>query len=240
MRDKKFAYYKVIIEYQDGKKRDITEDTDYKNMLKNYRDIKKAYSNKKCKLSFIGIKNNNESEILWEKNTLKEDVPTLEVIEKNIKSISDMIYSIDYNTKGTTDALNKKQDIILHKIECVEASDLTGENLENEKLKLMDELIKVREERREIKYLDTLKNDIQGMTDRIDNIQEKILKIQKTKQNFHSYNKINNTKSQQLQELKYRNDEQKNNIYNLFETMFAKVVIDELNKKVIGYNNCYH
>lgn len=240
MREKKFMYYKVVAEYDNGTEEVLSEDTQYKNILSNYRVAKNEYKDKQCKIACIGIGKYNNSSVLWEKNYITKDTVSLEVVEKNINAIKELLSNINIPNNDMEGVFSKKQDIILHKIETVESSDLTEAELQTEKLKLVNELIEVRNERRDMKDMNELIKQINSIGRNLKPIQENIESIRAKRNRFQSYNKINNSKIHNMQELTYRNDKQKENIYNLFTTMYNKVVIDEVNQKVVGYNKCYN
>lgn len=240
MREKKFMYYKVTIEYDNGIEEVLYEDTQYKNILRSYRSAKNEYKDKQCKIACIGIGKQNDSSVLWEKNYITKDTISLEVVEKNINAIKELLSNINIPNNDMEGVFSKKQDIILHKIETVESSGFGQEDLQTEKLRLINELIEVRNERRDMKDIKELIKQFNCIDGNLKLIEKNLESIKAKRHKFQSYNKINNSKIHNMQELTYRNDKQKEDIYNLFTTMYNKVVIDEVNQKVVGYNKCYN
>lgn len=257
---RKYQEYSIKITYLNGDTEDINykgiNTSSYKDMLNIYKDVKEEYKNESVIIDFIGKTENGELGILFQKKIINKDAELKEYAEKVVNTeIEDIIKDI-YNSfkllndkrKFTYEQIgiyNKKQDVLLHKIESFE-NDL-GDEL---KISIFDSLKELRECRRK------LKNDINkcvafnGMLCSCKEIEDKLTteKMEEILQkSIESINKINNKQYEYLsdekaEELKivkrvsYKNFKDRVKKINQLQKEYQKVYYDNSKMEIICYN----
>ena len=134
---------------------------------------------------------------------------------------------------------DKKQDVLLHKIESVKFLDATKVNIVDEKLKIINELEEVRHNRRinknEARKLQLVysKANIQEIIDKFNQIKIPI--------DTKDYEYINgDLEEQMIKEIKYNSEKQRINLMKQIEGKYKKIINDEVRKVLICYNKAYY
>ena len=252
---KKFIQYKVEVYNLEGTKQTVstknTKTNDYKAMLEVYRETKKASVGKDCVIKFKGITKKGEVGCLFTKENKSEE--TLNAIRNaklanntTVGEILNIVKNAEESFKMRKKLLedqgllcNKRIDTILHNLEC------DTYDTEESKLEVVDELIKIRKQRRDIKdecsAIDYMK-------------QTKLINfVEKTKidnaLNWIDKNKVKRVNKQKvIRETGYKyapriyvyNTElEKNNLVKQLEKRYDRVMLDSNNKEITCYTNVY-
>lgn len=227
---RKYVSYKVIVNKKGGVEEIQFEGingSSYKNMLDAYRHyISECLTNDIITIDFCGVSSEGKLGIMWTKECKKEtDKTPFEVIEDTI----DEIKSYKDNYKNYEKWYTKKMDELLHSVEELnfvkykEEFDKIGSNIINE-------IFKLRNERREIKYRKYASEKY--LSDDTFNLEELITMWNK-KSNFKKKDVNKNLKCYRV---KYNTKEEKNDLLNkLYEEGWDKIM--ELPNNYIGYYN---
>lgn len=257
MKSKRYVEYKVVIEYLNGDEKMVesesVDSSSYKEMLGLYKVSKKQAKDDCISIKFIGVANDNEEKIFFEKQLITEDLEEKTEVEKLsqyecfdlIEKIVDDIEALgDKRSKiwSAIGAYNKKQDVILHEIE----SSIEPTNFE--KIRIFDKLKEVREERR---YAKNEKNVLDSYFERLaeDNLILNHLKnvsgdfIKRKKSHLIEVTaKIVPLTEQKAEELRiikeigYKNFKERVSLTKQLQKTYDKVYHDDIKMKLICYN----
>lgn len=253
---RKYEEYKIKITYLNGDTEELNykgiNTSNYKEMLKLYKDIKEQYKEESVVIDFLGITNTGELGILFTKEIKGKDYldkqeleMTEEEILKDIQRKMTLLYKRKDETINKLNAVNKKQDILLHQIE-----SLPSKTNNNIKIKMLNELQEIRKNRR---YLKNKKNDLTSLNIIIDNF--KILSnintltkyildkkqksvLQEQQFNFDKIEKVEK-RFNVIKEIKYRNFRERVNLIKQLTPKYDKVYYDDSKMTVTCYNKGY-
>ena len=131
---------------------------------------------------------------------------------------------------------NKKQDILLHKIESIKLFEGKESEVIEEKIKIIDELEQIRHDRRvnknELNKILSLDKRI-----KIHNLSEQFNKIEIPIDKNYEY--LSDEKVKQLhimREYKFRTDKERLSLMRQLKHKYSKLVVDSVNSKIIAYN----
>lgn len=241
MKTRKFTKYIIQITSVVGDIETITangiNNSNYKEMLEVYRDVKDSYKNLSCKIDFIGKNDDGKIKVLWSKNNIahepiKKERSYQDIVEEFINSVMEKEKQCKYEIKK----LDKETANTLHKIELVEFSTWeSNEELNKEKIKLVDELIPILGQRRcvkdELKSIEQSKSIITMSKSICQSIRDK----EQIKNQKYTYEKIKEKKSNKLIEVAYKSDKDKIRITSALKRKYGTVNVDESRKIICAY-----
>ena len=243
-KNRKYQKYAIQVEYLSGDKETINLAgirTDlYSKMLDVYRSVKVRYEDKAKTISFCGVGNTGELNILFTKE-VKQAIDDKDGIRENTKDISKLIADNVLKLKNKyfyhkemIPILEKKQDVVLHMIEQLK------DGSDKEKLKLLEELQEIRKERRwnktelnNIKILQNhnMKSDELNFTHLNNIFNDKT--IQESSSEFEFDMRIAKKEKLYIEEV-YKDEKQLNKIKKDYE----RVYLDSTINKIYAYNKC--
>lgn len=245
-----YKSYKIKVINEDGEKYiDFNKNIDatsYNTVIEYYHMTKYKYQDEDCIVEMLGVfEDDTIGSVIFSKKFCQEVVedkellkPTDEIVGE-IKSLLELLGRKNEYHNNMLSAFNKKQDVLLHKIETIRSLDSTKESLINEKLKIIDELEEVRHNRRfnknEEKKLKILYSKV--------NIEEIIGKFSQIKIPIDEkdYEYINGELEEQIiKEINYNSEKQRINIMKQVGSKYKKIVNDEARRILICYNYAYH
>ncbi|MBN3376346.1 hypothetical protein CF087_21150 [Clostridium botulinum] len=258
---RKYQEYLITITYLNGDKENLKykgiNTSNYNDMLNLYRDIKEQYKNESVIIDFIGKSADGQMDIMWQKEIVNKDAKIKEYAEKVVNTeIEDIIKDIYNSFKLLNDKrkysneqiniYNKKQDILLHKIEHF------NNELGNEiKISIFDNIQAIRIQRRKLKEdLENLTN-FNGMLCHYKNKVNKRLTTEQTEKilmtALESIQKIDNKEytfltDEKVEELKimkevrYKKQTERVKLMQQLKKEFDKIYCDESKMKIVCYN----
>jgi len=258
---RKYQEYLITITYLNGDRETVSykgiNTSSYKDMLNLYKDVKEEYKKESVTIDFIGKTDKGELGILFQKKIVTEDAELKEYAEKVVNTeIEDIIKDIYNSFKLLNDKrkysneqiniCNKKQDILLHKIEHF------NNELGNEiKISIFDNIQAIRIQRRKLKEdLENLTN-FNGMLCHYKNKVNKRLTTEQTEKilmtALESIQKIDNKEytfltDEKVEELKimkevrYKKQTERVKLMQQLKKEFDKIYCDESQMKIVCYN----
>lgn len=244
-----YKSYKIRVINDDGEKYiDFNKNIDatsYNTIIKYYHTTKHKYQDENCKVEMIGVHEDETiGSVIFSKTFSKEVVEDKEILKStdeivsDIKSLLELLDRKNEYHNSMRSAFDKKQDVLLHKVETLSSINPTKVNIIDEKLKIIDELEEVRIDRRinknEARKLQYLHSKI--------NLQEIINKFAQIKIPIDTkeYEYVSgDIEEQMMKEIKYSNDKQRINIMKQINGKYKKIVNDETRKVLICYNSSY-
>lgn len=241
-----YRSYKIRVINEDGEKyiklNGNVDTTSYSTMTKYYHMTKHKHQDEDCKVEMVGAYDDGTigsiifsktfcKEIIEDKDLLKSTDEIVDEI-KSLLEILDRKNEYHNNMKG---AFDKKQDILLHKIETIKSLNVSEEALIEEKLKIINDLEEVRHNRRMHKNEN---RKLQSLYSKV-NIQEMINKFsQKIPSDIKNYEYIDNDlEEQMMKEIKYKSDKQRINIMKQINGKYKRIINDETRKVLMCYNH---
>lgn len=242
-----YKSYKIKVINDDGEKYiDFNKNIDatsYNTIIKYYHMTKYKYQNEDCTVEMIGVyEDETIGSVIFSKTFSKEVVEDKEILKStdeivsDIKSLLELLDRKNEYHNSMRSAFDKKQDVLLHKVETLSSINPNEVNIVDEKLKIIDELEKVRVNRRinknEARKLQYLHSKI--------NLQEIINKFAQIKIpiDIKEYEYVSgDIEEQMMKEIKYSNDKQRINIMKQINGKYKKIVNDETRKVLMCYNN---
>ena len=243
-----YKSYKIRVINEDGERyiklNGNVDTTSYSTMTKYYHMTKHKHQDEDCKVEMVGAYDDGTigsiifsktfcKEIIEDKDLLKSTDEIVDEI-KSLLEILDRKNEYHNNMKG---AFDKKQDILLHKIETIKSLNVSEEALIEEKLKIINDLEEVRHNRRLHKNEN---RKLQSLYSKI-NIQEIINKFsQKIPSDIKNYEYIDGElEDQMMKEIKYKSDKQRINIMKQINGKYKRIVNDETRKVLMCYNHAH-
>lgn len=242
--------YKIRVINEEGEKyielNGNINTTSYNTMIEYYHMTKYKYQDEDCVVEMLGVYDDGSvgnvifskrfcQEVIEDKEILK---PTDEIVGE-IKSLLELLDRKNEYHRNMKSVLDKKQNLLLHKIETIKSLNTTKENLINEKLKIIDELEEVRHDRR---YNKDEERKLQLVCNKV-NIQEIIKKFSQVKIPIDTkdYEYISgDLEDKIIKEIKYNSEKQRINIMKQVSHKYKKIVNDEARRVLICYNHAYH
>lgn len=242
-----YKSYKIKVISDDGEKyidfNKNIDTTSYNTVIKYYHMTKYKYQNKDCTVEMVGVyEDGTIGSVIFSKTFSKEVVEDKEILKStdeivsDIKSLLELLDRKNEYHNSMRSAFDKKQDVLLHKVETLSSINPNEVNIVDEKLKIIDELEKVRVNRRinknEARKLQYLHSKI--------NLQEIINKFAQIKIpiDIKEYEYVSgDIEEQMMKEIKYSNDKQRINIMKQINGKYKKIVNDETRKVLMCYNN---
>ena len=154
-----YKSYKIRVTDNDGEKyiklNKSVDTNSYKAMLEYYHMTKYKHQNEDCIVEMLGVyEDDSIGSVIFSKQFCQEVTEdkqllkcTDEIVEE-IKSLLDLLDRKNEYHNNMLNAYNKKQDVMLHKIESLKSLDVTKINIDDEKFKIIDELESIRHNRR--------------------------------------------------------------------------------------------
>lgn len=238
---KKYNQYKIILTKQDGSKKKISTSAikkhSYRNMMEEYKKIRDNISNDIIQIDFIGVgEGENEGVLFTKEYEVKENnkyskTASVEELVQQAKEIFDILAQKKEYHNQMKSIFDKQTNVLIHATETI---DKYEGNIEQEKLRIMDELIRVRNARRVNKneWIKSTKihNSIEKIKSELDEIK---IPIDTTE-----YKHLDKASTEKLimKEVNYKTDKQRVSLIKQLNKQYGKVVTDEENKKIICYN----
>lgn len=245
-----YKSYKIKVINDDGEKyidfNKNIDTTSYNTVIKYYHMTKYKYQNEDCTVEMLGVyEDETIGSVIFSKTFSKEVVEDKEILKStdeivsDIKSLLELLDRKNEYHNSMRSAFDKKQDVLLHKIESVKFLDATKVNIVDEKLKIINELEEVRHNRRinknEARKLQLVysKANIQEIIDKFNQIKIPI--------DTKDYEYINgDLEEQMIKEIKYNSEKQRINLMKQIEGKYKKIINDEVRKVLICYNKAYY
>ena len=183
-----YSSYKIRVSNEEGEKyiklNGNIDETSYGTMLKYYHMTKYKHQEEDCTIELVGVyKDGNIGSVIFSKtfckevNNDKELLRSTDEIVGEIKGLLDLLNRKNEYHNNMLSVSNKKQDVLLHKIESIKYFNGDETETINEKLKIINELEEVRNDRRfnkeEMKKLQVVYKRVN-----IKNVLEKFSKIE--------------------------------------------------------------
>lgn len=251
----KYQSYSIKITYLNGDTEDINykgiNTSNYKDMLKLYKDVKEQYKKESVTINFLGKTADGQLNIMFQKKIVNKDAENKEYAEKVINTeVEDIFQQIINNIKILNDKfknsknyqgiLDKEINIKIHDIQNV------GKNVADSfKIKIYDEISDLENKRRFIKNnfqtIHSLKQKLQtkGLSlEKIQNMfQSKLNSIEKNKNK--DYEILTDEKTEELKIMKkasYKNFKDRVNKIKELSKDYDKVYYDNSKMEIICYN----
>ena len=251
MKVKKYHSYKLCITNQSGKEyiklNGNVNQTSYATMIKYYHMTKDKYQDEDCTIELVGVHEDGSiGSVIFSKTFCKEiaeeDKDLLRSTDDIVEEIQGLLDLLERKKGYHFDmiaALNKKQDLLLHKIESIGSFEGTQEQKKEEKLKIIDSLEETRRERRFNKN-EQLKLKIVN-----DRINVEVLKNHFDKIKIpiepEKYEYINGELEQRIvKEIRYNSISQRDNTLKGIKGKYERIVDDAPRKTLICYNKNYY
>lgn len=237
---KKYNKYKIVLTKSDGSKKKISTSAvkqySYKNMLEEYKKVRDGITNDIIQIDFVGVKDDSEGILFTKEYEVKDNnkyskTTSVEQLIQEAKTIFDILSKKKEYHGQMQSVYEKKSNMLLHQVETI---DKYEGNKELEKLRIMDELIKVRNDRRVNKdeHIKSIKihNSIEKIKSELDGIKIPI--------NTTEYKHLDKASTEKLimKEVCYKNDKERIRLIKQFNKQYGKIVTDVENKKLICYN----
>lgn len=220
---------------------------------KNFATMKRYYEKTKEKYS------NSEEDVIIElcgsldgeignaiylkefKSELNEDKDLLKSTDEVVAEVQFLLELLCRKEKyhgDMTGALNKKQDLLLHKIENIDLFQGSDGDKINEKLRIVNEMQEIRKKRRFNKDETSKIKILNSMID-INEITEKFLKVE-IPINTENIKYIDeNYEEKIIKEIKYNSEKQRINTMSQIKNKYHRIVDDAARKVLICYNYGY-
>ncbi|WP_297418992.1 hypothetical protein [Clostridium sp.] len=276
MKVRKYQYYNVeVLNNEDGSKESIEmlnnnevfDNTDYNEMLKVYKKVKKNYKKQNVTIHFCGSTDNSAMNVIYSKVYTREDNSESNmnsecmIKEPNNKNLYDLFGDMNNLIKTINNRISYCNDLIgaydksinveEHRLEALPKKNLY-EMTEDDKTTILNisiELQSILQLRRETKNEVVLSQTLQlpnvGMFKSMENANKKIQEyISKAIARIENKNEICKgnkveTNANSIIEKKYHNFKERINIMKELEKTCDKVTYDETREMVIGYNKIY-
>ena len=241
-----YKSYKVRVTNKEGEKyirlNGNIDATSYRTILKYYHMTKDKYQNEDCIVDMVGVYDDGKiGGVIFSKTFCQEVIEDKELLKSTdeivgeIKGLLELLGRKNEYHNNMRSAFDKKQDILLHKIETLKSIDTGKISLVDEKLKIIDELEEVRHNRRfnknELKKLQFLQSkiNIQEITNKFSGI---IIPI-----DTKDYEYISGELEEQIiKEIRYNSEKQRINIIKQVGHKYKRIVNDEARNVLICYN----
>lgn len=242
-----YSSYKIRVINEEGEKyiklNGNIDETSYSTMLKYYHMTKYKHQEEDCTIDLVGVyEDGSIGSVIFSKTFCKEvnndkDLlrPIDEIVEE-IKGLLDLLNRKNEYHNNMHNVFNKKQDILLHKIESIKSFEGKESEVVEEKIKIIDELEQIRHDRRvnkdELKKILSLNKRI-----KIHNLSEQFNKIEIPIDKNYEY--LSDEKVKQLhimREYKFRTDKERLSLMRQLKHKYSKLVVDSVNSKIIAYN----
>ena len=216
--------------------------TSYSTMTKYYHMTKDKHQDEDCKVEMVGAYDDGTiGSIIFSKTFCKEVIEDKDLLKSTdeivdeIKSLLEILDRKNEYHNNMRGAFDKKQDILLHKIENIKSLNVSEEALIEEKLKIINDLEEVRHNRRIHKNEN---RKLQSLYSKV-NIQEMLNKFsQKIPSDIKNYKYIDgDLEEQMMKEIKYKSDKQRINIMKQINGKYKRIVNDETRKVLMCYNH---
>ena len=250
MRKKYYGYKLRVVTEEESKYVKLNgsiNQTSYATMVKYYHMTKDKYQNEDCTIELVGVHEDGTiGSVIFSKTFCKEVVEedkelltSVDDIVSEIQGLLDLLVRKEEYHKDMICALNKKQDLLLHKIESIGSFEGTQEQKKEEKLKIIDSLEETRHERRFNKN-EQLKLKIVN-----DRINVEVLKNHFDKIKIpiepEKYEYINGELEQRIvREIRYNSISQRDNTLKGIKGKYERIVDDAPRKTLICYNKNYY
>ena len=245
-----YSSYKIRVSNEEGEKyiklNGNIDETSYGTMLKYYHMTKYKHQEEDCTIELVGVyKDGNIGSVIFSKtfckevNNDKELLRSTDEIVGEIKGLLDLLNRKNEYHNNMLSVSNKKQDVLLHKIESIKYFNGDETETINEKLKIINELEEVRNDRRfnkeEMKKLQVVYKRVN-----IKNVLEKFSKIEipiNTKKIEYIDDKY---REEIIKEIKYNSEKQRIHTISQIQHKYDKIVNDEAHGVLVCYKYGYN
>lgn len=244
-----YKSYKIRVTNDDGEKyiklNGNIDTSSYKVMLEYYHMTKFKYQDEGCTVEMLGVYEDGTigstifsktfcEEITEDKELLKS---TDEIVD-DIKVLLDLLERKSEYHNNMLSVYNKKQDVLLHKIENIKLLNVSKVELNEEKLKIIDDLEEVRYNRR---FNKDEGNKLKVLYDKV-KIKEIIEQFSHVKIPIDTKDLryINGEYEEKIiKEIKYNSEKQRINLMGQVRHKYKKIVNDEARHTLVCYNYGY-
>jgi len=243
---KKYEKYKITVQYLNGDIEDVNlmgiNTSSHSKMLAVYHRIKNTYSEKVNKIDFVGVGQDGSIKIMFTKEIkpkgredLRQDINDIMI---NIANQMQLIKDKNFYHFGLIEGLSKKQDVKLHELEGLEQIKFkTQEDEDKEILRIGKELKKIRVERRWHKNQLLIISKLQENKIGNENVNfTHLSNIFKTKYTKAQIRPLNMKLAEDLKIYKEEIIKDKDRQIEKLKKNYNKVIIDEVENKIICYN----
>lgn len=246
-----YSSYKIRVSNEEGEKyiklNGNIDETSYSTMLKYYHMTKYKHQEEDCTIDLVGVyEDGSIGSVIFSKtfckevNNDKELLRPIDEILEEVKNLLELLNRKNEYHNNMYSAYNKKQDVLLHKIETIKSFEGDKNEVVEEKLRIISDLEQVRHDRRfnkeEMKKLQIVDKKV-GLK----NIIEKFSLIEIPIQ-ADDYEYIGNKDLEEkiIKEIKYNSEKQRINIVGQVQHKYSKIINDEARKTLVCYNYRYH
>jgi hypothetical protein len=245
----KYRRYKILVTYLNGNKEEIEyinnkpiNTSDYKEMMKVYREVKEQYINLCTTIDFIGVTTDEQLNIIFSKQMTQEEntEDSFELIEQ-LNEIVNKIKEKANKVQDLLSLIDKEKSKIEHEcFEFVKIEDLIDEY----KIEKYDEYRSLLLKRRAIKNEAI---NLKNVKEQLDIIFENTIRLHKRTQGYlnsiirNTESVINNTVPEELdkqvvKEYPYKDFKERINLMKQLEHKYDKIVNMENENKLVCYN----
>lgn len=244
-----YKSYKIRVINEDGERyiklNGNVDTTSYNTMTKYYHMTKHKHQDEDCKVEMVGAYDDGTiGSIIFSKTFCKEvieDKDLLKSTDEIVDEIKDLLDLLERKSEYHNNMLsvyNKKQDVLLHKIETIKLLDVPQIELKEKKLKIIDDLEDVRCNRRLNKNEG---NKLKFLYDKVE-IKEIIEQFSHVKIPIDAQDiKYIDEEYQEkiIKEIKYNSEKQRINLMSQVRHKYKKIVNDEARHTLVCYNYGY-
>lgn len=250
---KKYQEFKIKITYLNGDSEEINynkqDKSKYRDMLELYKQTKEKFKDECVIIDFLGVEGDGELGILFQKKITNDkefkekkeaDAVSQMSVEDIFAKMELMVNILDSKVKKSNEQLaisNKKQDVLLHKIEHfndIQVSD-------SEKLNVVNLLQDIRIQRRD------LKNEVKVISkfnenDSLRIIKDSLMKARISEENIQAHEETLGVLTNEIiaekmmKEVSYRSFKERIRLMKQLQTKYNKVYFDDSTMVITCYN----
>ena len=244
-----YKSYKLRIINEEGEKyiklNGNIDSTSYRTIMKYYHKTKDKYQDEDCTVEMVGVyPDDTVGNAIFSKTFCKEKVEDRELLTPTDEIVGEIKYLLELLERKNEyhnvmlGTYQKKQDLLLHKIENIKLFNGSKDEVMNEKLSIINQLEQVRHDRRftkdELKKLQVVFRRV-NMEDVLNKFSQVEIPID-TKDIEYIDDEY---KEKIIKEIKYNSEKQRINLTSQIQHKYDKVVDDKARGILVCYNYGY-
>lgn len=256
-KERKYQYYDIkVVNNLDGSTENINllnedkvDKSNYKKMLKVYREIKEQYKNENVTIDFMGVANDSTMNVMYKKeyNIYGKEETIFDLCD-DLNDVIQKFKIVKEQSQDLQGTYDKKQDKELHRLDHLKKKneyELTNEE-KNNLLKIAINIQAIRNDRRINKNEQTLICSLMevgtwdklfSLNDMIQGKKNKFISKNNKIEQAYLQNKIDESKM--YKEIPYKDFKDRMQVMKKLQKQFKKIKYDEKRHVCIGYNTIY-
>lgn len=218
----------------------------YKDVIKLYRETKEAETklNNSCRVELVGVTDDDLEISIFIKNLADKDNSDQELCIKTEEILDNIKYNLELLKKKKEYHRNmmsyhdKKQEMLLHKVETIKKLKADKASIQREKLKIFDRIEQVRDERRFSKMEDKKIKTVCAKLS-IDDFLNQLSEITINSDDNYEYIDVQ-LEENIIKEVPYYSEKDRVKKMKSLNKNYKKIINDSVNKKLICSNTGYH